>query len=106
MGKFKGNYPKMQEIEVLYKQGKKASEIGQLLGLDAVYVDYIVFKKLGLRSEKKKNLGQLSKDITDRIIFLYKWGYNPEEILEDLNVRKSDVEKTIKQAGKIDRIAG
>ncbi|HEY4756044.1 MAG TPA: hypothetical protein VIH28_08325 [Ignavibacteriaceae bacterium] len=100
-----------ERIRELYIQGKKGTEISNLLGIERNKVNHIIFDRLKLRSEKTKpnpkylkTKHSFTKDQEDRIIHLYRWGYEPEEIREEMKASMTKIKNVLASHGKIKRI--
>ena len=100
-----------QRIRDLYIQGKKGTEIAELLGMDRKKVNHIIFDRLKLRSDKPKpnprfkfSRHSFTKDQVSRIVHLYKWGYEPEEIREEFNVSTTKIKNVLAMHKNIKRI--
>jgi len=78
-----------EKIKNLFHQGFKLREIAEMTGLADKKVEYLVYEKLNLprRRQETKEVNQ------ERILFLKKWGYEPEEISEGEGIRLKTVRR-------------
>lgn len=79
------------KIKDLFLQGYKLREISSRTGLNIRKVEYLVYEKLSLPRRRK----ELNDPNRDRILYLSRWGYEPEEISEGEGIKLKTVKRII-----------
>jgi hypothetical protein len=87
-------------ILAMFNSGKTVREIAEATDMDMEKVKYLVYVKAGLR-RKEIQFEQVKEQIgdkLDRVLHLYKWGYTPCEIKEDVNVPVELIQELIRNS--------
>jgi hypothetical protein len=95
------------EIKSLYLQGKSFQYIHKKLNLSRYMVMEIALVHFGLTKHCRKVYAlkdQNYKKKIERILHLYRWGYEPREIRDEIKMPETKIWEVIKDAGKITRI--
>ena len=96
-----------EEIKSLYLQGESLVSIHKKLNLSRYMVREIALIHYGLTKHFRKVHALKDRNYkgkTERVIHLYRWGYEPEEIRYDVKMPEFKIREIIKDAGKIKRI--
>lgn len=80
-----------EQVKHLFIQGFKLKDISSKTGLNIRKVEYLVYEKLSLPRRRK----ELNDPNRDRILYLSKWGYEPEEISEGEGIKLKTVKRII-----------
>lgn len=80
-----------EQVRNLFIQGYKLKDISSKTGLNIRKVEYLVYEKLSLPRRRK----ELNDPNRDRILYLFKWGYEPEEISEGEGIKLKTVKRII-----------
>lgn len=86
-----------EKVKHLFIEGYKLKDISSKTGLDMRKVEYLVYEKLSLPRRRK----ELNDPNRDRILYLFKWGYEPEEISEGEGIKLKTVKRIINGEGRI-----
>jgi hypothetical protein len=95
------------EIKSLYLQGESIVYIHKKLNLSRYMVREIALVHFGLTKHFRKVHALKDRNYkgkTERIIHLYRWGYEPDEIRYDVKMPETKIWEVIKDAGEITRI--
>ena len=104
MPKKKKIYPEADLVKKLFQSGLSVGEVAKQVNLTYNHVRYLVFTVLKLRREIPKQASRLPEKKIQRIIHLYKWGYEAIEIQEDVKATLKSIQNVI-ETHKINRIA-
>ena len=105
MPKKKKTYPEAPQVKRLFESGLSVSQVASKLNLNYNHVRYLVFTVLKLRREIPKKARQLPEKKIQRILHLYRWGYEPSEIQEDVQTSLKKIQNVI-ETHQVRRIAG
>jgi len=94
-----------QTIKVMFTQGRRGTEIAQELGLCRKLVNRIIYDRLKLRSTRPRVNTNYTDEQVNRIIHLYRWGYDVFEIKEEMGGTVYKIQNVLKYAGEIERLA-
>jgi hypothetical protein len=94
-----------QTIKVMFTQGRRGTEIAQELGLCRKLVNRIIYDRLKLRSTRPRVNTNYTDQQVNRIIHLYRWGYDVFEIKEEMGGTVYKIQNVLKYAGEIERLA-
>ena len=86
----------------LYRQGKKLKEIVDMTNLTMAKLKHILYYGEKVTREIEPTSKFTKKEI-DRIVHLYKWGYTPNEISEEIGGKASHI-ATIIEINDAERI--
>ena len=95
------------QIKSLYLQGKTIVSIHKKLNLSRYMVMEIALVHYGLTKHSRKVYAlkdENYKNKIERILHLYRWGYEPDEIRVEIKMPETKIWEVIKDAGKITRI--
>jgi hypothetical protein len=94
-----------QTIKVMFTQGRRGTEIAKELGLCRKLVNRIIYDRLKLRSTRPRVNTNYTDEQVNRIIHLYRWGYDVFEIKEEMGGTVYKIQNVLKYAGEIERLA-
>lgn len=80
-----------EQVRNLFIEGYKLKDISSRTGLNIRKVEYLVYEKLSLPRRRK----ELNDPNRDRILYLSRWGYEPEEISEGEGIKLKTVKRII-----------
>jgi hypothetical protein len=95
------------QIKFLYLQGETFQYIHKKLDLSRYMVREIALVHYGLTKHSRKVHAlkdENYKNKIERILHLYRWGYEPDEIRDEIKMPATKIWEVIKDAGKITRI--
>jgi len=85
---------KHKEAIHLFREGKELAKIGDILGLSLSNVKYIIYAKQKIVKEIEPK-PKISEEDIARIVHLYRWGYTPNEISEEIDIKPSEIANII-----------
>jgi hypothetical protein len=81
---------KYKTVLNLYRNGEKLVDIAKKVGLGLSNVNYIIYSREKIT--RKIEIDQkLTPEEIARIIHLYRWGYTPNEISEEIPIKPSEI---------------
>jgi orotate phosphoribosyltransferase-like protein len=94
----------IRKVEELYKQGNTSASIAKELKISKSKVGYILYSILRIHEQMPRKLptsnliDTMPKDLVNKIIRLYGWGYTAGEIAEDIELSYNRIRMLISEA--------
>jgi len=79
----------------MYRDGEKLVDISAKVDLGLSNVKYIIYKNREKIVREIEPKPKLNPDQIERILHLYRWGYTPNEISEEIPIKPSEIANII-----------
>lgn len=86
------------EIKEAYLSGYKKKQIANMSGLPFHRIDYLL-----RRNNVKRAINTISKEKKDKVVHLYRWGYDVEEIRVDQRLPAVTIQNILLEEKNISR---
>jgi hypothetical protein len=87
-------------VRELYTQGNTKHQIAEIMGIRITTVNYILYGVLEVQCNNPRSnlVNEMPRELVNRVITLYCWGYSKKEIAEDLEIKFKLVADLVKEA--------